>query len=206
MLPRVVPTARQAAPQGGRAVCGGGAPAKPAPRVTPLLRAAIAGRANPGRVAGLPAPAASQKTVGSRLREEEVGVTWVPLDQTKEGLSDGAVPASCTIALRLDCEEELLELASPGLRQLPCKKHGREPRIAPCRYPVDCRPHGLHCQPGPLRAAVHQAQCSQHVVHSVTWFRARYRVLEELVGGEQEVARHQRSTWKLATKNPKFDS
>ena len=80
----------------------------------------------------MPAPAASQKTVGSRLREEGVDVTCVQLDQT-EGLRDGIALASGTIAPRLWCEEELLELASPGLRQLPCKLHGRKPRIAPCR-------------------------------------------------------------------------
>ena len=75
--------------------------------------AAIAGRALSGRTAGMPAPTASQKTVGSRLRDEDVDVTCVPMDKTDVGLGDGAVLASDTIALRLGCEEELLELASP---------------------------------------------------------------------------------------------
>ena len=78
----------------------------------------------------MPAPAASQKTVGFRLREEDVGVTWVPLDQTEVGLRDDAAAlASGAITPRLGCEEELLELASPGLRKLPCELHGQKPRM-----------------------------------------------------------------------------
>ena len=76
-------------------------------------------------MAGLPAPAASQVPIGLRLREERVDETWVPEDQTKAGLSDDATPASCITARRLLCEEELIGLTSPGLRQLPCKKRGR---------------------------------------------------------------------------------
>ena len=81
LLLRADPTAWQAARPMGRAEAGVGAPTQPAPRVTLSLRAASVGRAEPWRMAGLPATASPTVPVGLRLREEGVDETWGLMDQ-----------------------------------------------------------------------------------------------------------------------------